>query len=125
MMLPPKFDRQFLVFIFIGVFNTIFGYGLYWVFLQLGLHYSLAVLMSTVMGVLFNFKTIGRFVFQSNNNVLIVRFSCVYAFLYFLNILSIQLIHSYGMNYEISGALMLVPMAILSFILNKNLVFRL
>lgn len=116
-------DRQFLVFVIVGVFNTIFGYGFYWVFLQLGLHYSLAILISTVMGILFNFKTIGKYVFQSHRNELIVQFCFVYVILYLLNILGIKLISSYGLSYAVSGALMLLPMAPLSFLLNKYLVF--
>ena len=63
-----KKNQTFIRFIFIGVINTIFGYGIYLIFLFAGLNFALAVLLSTILGVIFNFFTTGRFVFNSTNN---------------------------------------------------------
>lgn len=117
-------DTRFIKFIVVGVLNTLFGYSCYWIFLKIGVHYSLAVLFSTLLGVVFNFKTVGRFVFESESSNLIYRFISVYTILYFLNVGSIGLICSLGFSNEIAGALMLIPMAILGFYLNKKMVFE-
>jgi len=119
------FDRRFILFLFVGVLNTAFGYGLFALFIWLGLHYSLAVLFSTILGVLFNFKTIGGIVFKDGNNRLIFRFIAVYVFLYVLNVTGLKLFDMAGLtNKYISGAILLMPMAVISFLLNKKFVFR-
>ena len=47
-------------FLLVGVMNAVFGYGCFAGFLYLGLHYSMALLLATILGVLFNLY--GRFV---------------------------------------------------------------
>lgn len=56
-------------FLLVGVMNAAFGYGCFAAFLYLGLHYSLALLLATILGVLFNFKSIGALVFGSKKIV--------------------------------------------------------
>jgi len=119
------FDRRFIVFLLVGVLNTAFGYGLFALFIFFGLHYTLAVLFSTLLGVLFNFKTIGTIVFKNGSNRLIMRFVFVYAFLYILNISGIKALDTAGItNKYISGGILLLPLAVFSFLLNKKFVFN-
>jgi putative flippase GtrA len=119
------FDRRFIVFLFVGVLNTAFGYGLFALFIFFGLHYTLAVLFSTILGVLFNFKTIGAIVFKNGSNKLIMRFIAVYALLYLLNISGLKVLDMAGItNKYISGGILLLPLAMLSFLLNKKFVFN-
>ena len=116
---------QVYKFIFVGILNTIFGYSLFALFIYLGLYYPLAVLLSTILGVLFNFKTIGRLVFDSNDNGLIFRFILVYAITYLLNIFFLWLLKKLGSeNMYIDGFALLIPLAAVSFLLNKFFVFR-
>ena len=68
-------------FLIVGSLNTLFGYSLYALFIFCGLHYSLGVLLSTSIGILFNFKTIDKFVFESSDNKLIHKFIAVYIFI--------------------------------------------
>ena len=118
-------DNHFIRFILVGILNTIVGYGLFALFIYLGLHYSLAVLFSTILGVLFNFKSIGKLVFNSNNNERIYHFIGVYILLYLLNVSGLWGLSSIGMeNMYVAGAILLAPLAIISFILNKNFVFN-
>ena len=118
-------DNHFIRFILVGILNTMVGYGLFALFIYLGLHYSLAVLFSTVLGVLFNFKSIGKLVFNSNNNERIYHFIGVYVLLYLLNVSGLWGLSSIGMeNMYVAGAILLAPLAIISFILNKNFVFN-
>lgn len=115
--------RTFAVYMLVGVLNTAVGYSLFALFIFLGVHYSLAVLLSTILGVLFNFKSIGRIVFKNSDNRLIGRFISVYVVTYLLNIAGLRLMSSSGMDMYLAGALLLLPMALISFFLHRTLVF--
>lgn len=117
--------RQAVKFLLVGIMNTAFGYGLFALFIYLGLYYPLAVLFSTILGVLFNFKTIGKLVFGSSDNGLIFRFILVYIITYLLNIYFLWLFKKFGFeNMYINGFVLLIPLAVVSFLLNKFFVFR-
>ncbi len=88
------------------------------------MHYSLAILIGTILGVLFNFKTIGAIVFREKNNTLIFRFFGVYGVIYLGNISGLKLFTLMGISNYIGGAAMLVPMGLLSYLLNKHFVFN-
>jgi putative flippase GtrA len=119
-----KLDQPFIRFLFVGGINAIFGYGLFAFFIYLHLHYSLASLLSTILGVLFNFKTTGKLVFKSSNNRLIVRFFAVYGMVYVVNVLLLKGLKWVGLNFYVTGAILILPLAILSFLLNKKFVFK-
>ncbi|HBA61365.1 MAG TPA: polysaccharide biosynthesis protein GtrA [Elusimicrobia bacterium] len=117
-------DRKLFVrFIAVGVLNTIFGYSLFALLIFVGLHYALAALVGQVLGVLFNFKTTGRLVFGSRDNSLLLRFLGVYSFTYVVNVFALKGLKGLGWNMYLAGAAMLLPMAIIAFLLNKRLVF--
>lgn len=118
------FEYPFFRFLVVGCINTIFGYGCYILFLYLGLDYPIAVLCSTTAGALFNFNTIGRLVFKAHNNRLIIRFMLVYGAIYLLNVLFLTVLKNYGINPYYGGAILIIPMALISYILNKNFVFK-
>jgi putative flippase GtrA len=121
---------RFLKFLLVGVLNTIFGYGVFALSVYAGMDYRYAVLLSTILGVLFNFKTIGTLVFGSKNNKLIFRFICVYVVIYLLNVEVLRLADSIQVNLEpkvkimIAGGILVLPLAIVSYVLNKLFVFR-
>ena len=114
---------EFIRFVLVAILNTLFGYGVYSILLLLGMHYSLAILCSTVIGVLFNFKTYGILVFKNTSNKLIFRFVLVYCVVYLCNTGGIALLKTFGISDYIAGALMLVPVGLLGFILNKIFVY--
>lgn len=114
----------FIKFILVGMLNTIFGYGVYALLLFLGAHYSLASLAGTVLGVLFNFKTTGGLVFRVNDNRLIFKFFGVYGATYFMNIIGLKLLAALHLNYYFAGALLLLPTAVVAFLLNRFFVFN-
>ena len=117
-------ERTFVKFLFVGALNTLFGYSMYALFIFLGLHYSLAVFCSTVLGILFNFKTIGVIVFKNSDNRLIFKFFGVYALIYVLNVSGLTLLKTLGSgNMYINGLILVIPLALLSFLLNKKFVF--
>lgn len=116
-------DQQFHRFIVVGVLNTAVGYGLFAFFIYQGFHYTLAVLFATILGVLFNFHSIGRLVFGKHEYRLLIRFFGVYGITYILNIAFLTLFDLFSINIYLAGALLLAPMAIISFLLNKYYVF--
>ncbi|QHI97916.1 GtrA family protein [Xylophilus rhododendri] len=114
---------EFVRFLFVGVLNSAFGYGCFAALLFLGLHYALAQLLATVCGVLFNFMTTGRLVFGSASPRLLGRFVLVYGVVYGCNVAGLAMLLHFGIGAYAAGALMLVPMAVLSYLLSKFFVF--
>jgi len=114
---------QLLRFLFVGGINTLFGYGVFAFFILMGLHYTIAALLGQICGVLFNFKTYGTLVFKNKNNWLIFRFIGVYIVSYLLNIGFLKLFNYYGVNNLIAGAILMIPMALITFVLNRRFVF--
>ena len=80
--------------------------------------------MGTILGILFNFKTTGVIVFNSRDNSLIFKFFGVYGVVYVLNVLGLYLFSLAGVGAYISGALLILPMACVAFVLNKKFVFK-
>lgn len=117
-------NRKFIRFLLVGGLNAIFGYSVYALLIYLNIHYSLAAFMATVFGVLFNFKTTGSLVFKSKNNMLLFKFIGVYVIIYIINIAALKVFNSFKIDMHLAGAALLLPMAVLSFILSKNFVFK-
>jgi len=115
---------QFLRFLVVGAVNTAFGYGVFAGFILLHLHYTVAALLATICGVLFNFKTTGVLVFENKNNRLIFRFFGVYAITYLLTIGLLKVFNFYNVSNLIGGAIIALPIAFISFSLSKKLVFH-
>ena len=114
---------RFLRFLLVGALNSLFGYGCFALLLYLGIHYAVALFLATVIGVLFNFKTTGYLVFKSKDNRLILRFAATYAILYAVNVSALKLLALSGIDMYLGGALLLLPMAVLAYILNREFVF--
>lgn len=118
-------DATFIRFVLIGLLNTAFGVGLYCLFVYWGIPYRVAVLLSTILGVLFNFKTIGTFVFKNTKNRLIFKFVAAYVIVYFINIGLIHLLLELSnLNEYIAGIIVTPIVAIASFVLQKRFVFN-
>ena len=115
---------KLLRFLLVGVLNAAFGYGCFAGFLYLGLHYSAALLLATILGVAFNFKSTGVLVFGSENNKLIFRFVAGYGVVYGAYVAGIAALKLLGVDYYLAGMALIVPMALLSFVINKRFVFN-
>jgi putative flippase GtrA len=119
-----KVDRRFIVFLFVGGINTLFGYAVFAALSFSGLAYPIALFLSTVAGVLFNFKTTGTLVFSNRNNRLLLRFIGVYSVVYLINVSAMKaLVGGLHLSVYLAYALLILPMAVLSFVLSKKFVF--
>jgi len=119
-LLKMKLVRFFLV----SGLNTAFGYGLFALLTYLGLNYILALLFATIIGILFNFKTIGVLVFRTHNNGLIFKFFGVYGINYVVNVGGLSLLKWSGIGAYAGQAILVVPLGVMGFLLNKTFVFK-
>ena len=115
---------RFIRFLFVGGVNTLFGYLVFSAFILLKIHYAVASLIATILGILFNFFTTGRIVFRNNSFRLIFRFFIVYGITYLVNLFFLRIFSFYQVNMLVAGAILAFPVAILSYFLQKALVFR-
>ena len=118
-------DWKFIKFCFVGVLNTLFGYAVFSLCIFLNFHYTIAALVSTILGILFNFKTTGVIVFRNNNNRLLFKFIAVYGIIYFFSITALKLFLIWGFsNMYLNSAILLLPNAVISYLLFKYFVFK-
>lgn len=118
-------QRRLIRFILIGAMNTAFSYGLYALFLSLGLSFQLGNLFALIIGIIFSFVTQGAFVFGNREKRLIGRFALVWIVIYFFNIVLIGQFLKIGLDAYSSGALAIIPCTLLSYLFQKFYVFRL
>lgn len=115
-------------FISVGVLNTFFGYGVGILFITiLPFHYSICILLSTFCGIIFNYFTSSKLVFNvslSNNKLII--FVINYIFLYLLTLLLMQSIFYFSINLDVRLAYLIVApfIIVLTFITQKFIVFK-
>ena len=115
---------RFIRFLLVGGINTLFGYFVFSVLILLQIHYAIASLLATILGVLFNYFTTGRIVFNNSDSKLLIKFFGVYGITYLINLLFLKIFDSYQVNMLIAGAILIFPMAFLSYFLNKTFVFQ-
>ena len=115
---------QLFKYLIVGGINTLFGYSVFAIFIFFEFHYSLAALIATILGVLFNFQSYGRLVFKNHSWYFLVRFIAVYVLIYFVSLILLFLFNLLVSNLYVSG-LMLIPFtAYLGYFLNKRFVWK-
>ena len=115
--------HQAVRFVAVGLLNTAFGYGLFYLLLGLTERTMLSLAIATAAGVLFNFATTGRLVFANRDIRRLSRFIGVYVVIFAINAVALVALEALGMRAAAGQALLLAPLAVLSFLLNKVLVF--
>lgn len=123
MSLARIFDRQFLRFVLVGILNTAFSYCVYAALLFLGLNFALAQLGAVLLGIFFSFVTQGALVFDNSDPRLLFRYTLFWIAIYACNVALIKLLRSAGLNDYAAGAVALPPIVLLSFAMQKYLVF--
>ena len=120
-----RFERKFVKFLFVGFINTVFSYIIYAVCVTILSRPTLSLGISYIIGILFNFQTTGRIVFKNSNNKLIVKFFICYITTFFINKYTLStLVDTYGIDKYLSQAILVFPIALISFLLLKNFVFN-
>lgn len=111
---------MFFIFLVIGLINTGFGIGVYWLLLYLGFGYQLASAVSLVIGIIFSFNNHGRFVFKVPGRF--IRYIFVWGVIYIVNITLIGMINSNVGNF-IAGLVLLPINIMMGYGLMKYFVF--
>ena len=111
-------------FLLVGVLNTAFGYGCYALLLAAGFHYAVAALLATIAGVLFNFQSSKRLVFQSRTSHRLFQFILSYCLIYVINVVILAVLIRFGLSAYVAGLINLIPSAVMSYFLQRNWVFK-
>jgi putative flippase GtrA len=104
-----------------GLLNTGFGYVVFAALELMGVWPGAALAGSTIAGIGFNFQTSRRFVFRSKGHVL--SFVALYTVVFSLNWAALRALGWYGLPDLESQALLVPPIAFLSFFGQQLLVF--
>lgn len=114
---------QLLRFLLVGVLNTAVGYGLFAGFTWLGLPYPVAIGLATLLGIAFNFQSTGRIVFGGAQASRLWRFVAVYGVVYLINVAALSMLLRTGMGIYLANGLLVLPLALIAFVLQKKIVF--
>lgn len=115
--------NQAIKFLLVGILNTLFGYTVFAILIALGVYYALAMFSATCLGILFNFKSLGKLVFNNSNNKLLLKFVILYCFLYVFNIALIFCLDFFLHNLYLAGIISMLASAIVGYFCNKNFIF--
>lgn len=114
---------RFLRFLVAGGVNTLFGFVAYSLLIINGMEVWLALLIGMLLGTVFNFFTTGGYVFRELSPTRFPRFVICYLIVYFINLELIELILPLLGSKILPQAILVLPMAILSYFLMERLVF--
>ncbi|QZP17810.1 GtrA family protein [Methylophilales bacterium] len=118
------FDKKFIVFLMVGILNTFFGLVILFFLSLTDIDTWLVLLISQLVGLAFNFFTTGNYVFNITNLKLVPKFLVVSIFIYFLFLFSINLILPFVSNRTIAIIILVIPFALLNFIIYSGFVFK-
>ncbi|QDM33318.1 GtrA family protein [Tardiphaga sp. vice352] len=117
-------SRRFARFLVVGALNAAVGYGLFVGFVLLGLAPEIALLLATILGVVFNFVTTGHYVFGNRDRSRVLRFIAVYAAVYVFNAAALRLMTVLSVP-PLAAQLLLLPIAaIMTFVALRSFVFK-
>ena len=114
---------QLVRFLVVGGINTVFGYSVFYLLMRLGMSYPSAIGLATIAGVSFNFQSVGRLVFGGAPRSRFLRFVAVYCIVYALNVGGVHVFVGAGINVYLANALVLLPLSVVAFLLNRRYVF--
>ncbi|HSW83091.1 MAG TPA: GtrA family protein [Usitatibacter sp.] len=115
---------QFLKFLLVGALNTLFGYSVFAALVLAGVPPVPALVLTYVVGVLFNFMTTRRYVFSASAGGSLLRFIAAYVVIYFFNLGLYKAFEAVGAVPLVAQALCLPVVAVFSFLVFKFQVFR-
>jgi putative flippase GtrA len=120
----PLAHGGFLRFLAAGAVNALFGLGMYSGAILAGLPIWGALAFGNVTGILFNFVSTGHYVFHSAAPARFPAFLLVYLIVYTINLVLIDWLLTVLSGKILAQAILMLPMALLSYVLLKEFVFR-
>lgn len=121
---PPEPKRTFFRFVLAGLVNTAFGLLIYSLCIFAGFPVLLALLLGNLLGVAFNFLTLGGYAFRDLSRQRLPRFVLAYCGLLTTNWLLIRaLMSATHLGAIAAQCVLVVPLALASFVVMARWVF--
>ncbi len=115
--LDDRVVRRFARFVFFGIINTAFGYAVYAALIVAGLAPQTALVLSFAVGVVWNYFTTARFVFDERGFRKFPAYVLAYVTIYGINAGGLQIALNMGLAPLLSQAILLPFVAVLSYLL--------
>ncbi len=126
----PEFGRSRIKlmakFIGVGLLNTVVGYGIYGSLILLKMPYLAALLIATIMGVIFNYFSIGRLVFKARGGLIVFgQFIAAYSVVYGVNATALDVLIKHFQFNPYMGQALCVPLSVvISWLLMNYWVYK-
>ena len=105
-----------------GIVNTLFGYGLYALFVTMGFNMYVAQITAHVIGMVFNYFTYSKYAFQEFSGSK-VRFVLSYAGNYMLGLAALAAVSVAVRSPYAAGLIAVLFVSIVNYFILKHLVF--
>ena len=106
-----------------GIVNTLFGYGLFVLFVTLGWNIYLSQVTSHFLGMVFNYYTYSRYAFAGHSGSKL-KFAASYAFNYVLGLGALAVATRFTSSPYLAGLASVIFVSIVNYFILKRLVFR-
>jgi putative flippase GtrA len=116
--------RRPVLFLLVGVLNTAVGYGLFAMIYLLTQSHRVAVVIATILGVLFNFCSTGWIVFDNRSGRALIPFVLGYAVTLGANFILLELLVRSSIDPLIAQAACLPVVVVLGYLINSRIVFN-
>lgn len=120
---PALRSCRLLRFLIAGSVNTVFGFALYSAMIFAGAPVWAALLLGMALGTVFSYLTMGNYVFRQLSIDRFARFVLFYLIVYFANLGALELLLVWLHDEILVQAFLVLPMAALSYVIMRNLVF--
>ena len=105
-----------------GIVNTLFGYGLYALFVAAGFNMYVAQITAHVLGVVFNYFTYSRYAFR-DHQASKSRFILSYTVNYLLGLAALATVSTVIHSPYLAGLITVTFVSVLNYFILKHLVF--
>lgn len=124
--LEPYISPQVVKFILTGGVNTLFNYSVYASLVFIGLNYQLALILSNIAGIIFNYFTFSYLVFNHPGGLKVFsKFLPVYGVVYVSNASLLEFLTSYvGLNPYLSQVICIPVAATISYLGMSRWVYK-
>jgi putative flippase GtrA len=119
-------DPKIIKFLGAGLLNTAFGYAVYAGLLFFNAPYLAALFFATIAGVIFNYFSFGRMVFDGHGSWLVFgKFVAAYALIYGVNAALLSVLTDHFLLNPYLGQAICIPLSVLlSWILMNHWVYK-
>jgi putative flippase GtrA len=120
------FSSRLIRFLGTGLLNTAFGYSIYASLVFSGVPYLAALLAATVLGIIFNYFSFGRIVFQGHGGwVVFGKFIAAYVLVYGVNALLLTALTGFFCLNPYAAQVICIPVSVaLSWLLMTYWVYK-